>query len=361
MEDLAISQSQQNRTPSSNNTGKRVAAQMPDCGGPSTRTIQLLANHFLVNYKETTCIYHYEVTIQSSTNKETSQSDLLTIRNELNKLGIVAYDGKRNLYSTTKLTTNDFEVIIGSRKRYAVTLKFIKFLDREGLSALPVRREVLQSLDIIVKDASRLYARKNIILQENINLLNGALAIPVFRQTLKYTKQGLSLCVDYSVIPFHRPGPVLDYIENVLNIDYRKGLNNQEKGVIHQALEGLEVTVTHRKTNQKFTVHGLSDSPADQITFQDAKTNQERKLVKYYEDNYKQDIKYPELPCLDLSNGMKNYVPMEFCLIDEFQKFTKGEMRPEAEKQLRNLNLVSPDRRLEMILKLIKTKDGPCR
>jgi eukaryotic translation initiation factor 2C len=361
MEALAISRPQQNRTISSSNTDKRVAVQMTGHGGSSARTIELLANHFLVNYEEFTCIYHYEVTIQSSTNKEPSQSDLLTIRNELNKLGIFAYDGKRNLYSTTKLTRNDFEVTIGSMKRYAVTLKFIKFLNLEGLSPLPVHREVLQSLDIIVKDASRLYARNNIICQEAIKLLNGALAIPVFHQTLKYTKQGLSLCVDYSVMPFHRSGPVLDYIENVLNIDYRKGLNNQVEGVIYQALKGLKVTLTHRKTNQKFTVHGLTTSPADQITFQDAKTNQQRKLVKYYKDNYNQDIKYPELPCLDLSKGMKNYVPMEFCSIDAFQKFPKGEMHPEAEKQLRIFNLASPDRRLEMILKLIKHENGPCR
>ncbi|KAI3733979.1 hypothetical protein L6452_13438 [Arctium lappa] len=62
------------------------------------------------------------------------------------------------------------------------------------------------------------------------------------------------------------------------------------------------------------------------------------------------EIVHKGIPCLKLGNGKKsNYVPMEFCVLDEDRRFRKEQLGREAARQLKDLCLLPPDfRRNEM-------------
>lgn len=355
--------------------------QRPDHGGSlGFRSIELLANHFLVKYNEEGVILHYIMDIQrekpTSTNKtvKISKSGLLTIKNRLFKTepekfppSMIAYDGERNLYSAIQLPVGKFRVKV-CHQTYTIAIGFNKQLELGWLRDQPVPREVLQGLNVIVREAStsqRIPCGRALFpktINHAFDLGRGITAMEGSRQTLKCTEQGLVLRLEHSVMPFLKPAPVLQFLEKNLGISFNESmqLNRHRKSEVESALRGLQVTVTHRR-KQKFTVIGLTNLIAKNITFKDDRSGKEVKLVEYYRVKHKVEIRFQGLPCLDLSKNQMNYVPMEFCELDEGQRYHQKDGRREEEKKLRDMALVPPNIRKEMILRMIAAADGPCR
>ncbi|EAY95550.1 hypothetical protein OsI_17397 [Oryza sativa Indica Group] len=320
------------------------------------------------------------------------KAELLTVKNELFEheslqelSSAVAYDGERNLYTCAELPedcivpVSKFRVKDSSRT-YIVSVKLKKPLPlSQLLEQRPGPRDVMQGLDVIVREASSF---GKIVLGQGFYPQSGSeaisdsniVALKGTQQSLKCTQKGLILCVDYSVLPCWKAGSVLDLVKTMKFMEYPL-LEDQLKK-LNNALKGLCVTVSHRKTEEKYTVKGLTDKPADQITFKDSKSGQTTKLIEYYKETYKKEIEHPMLPCLDLSKSKskQNYVPIEFCNIPEGERYpvarlddkksdNKGEQeKPSTKTTLRKISIKVASSRKEEILDLVgNAQDGPCR
>ncbi|KAJ6410591.1 hypothetical protein OIU84_007355 [Salix udensis] len=57
---------------------------------------------------------------------------------------------------------------------------------------------------------------------------------------------------------------------------------------------------------------------------------------------------------------MKNYVPMEFCVLVEGQVFPKEHLMEEETKMLKKFSLANPKDRQKTICRMVQDGDGPC-
>ncbi|KAL6197009.1 hypothetical protein ACLB2K_032622 [Fragaria x ananassa] len=84
------------------------------------------------------------------------------------------------------------------------------------------------------------------------------------------------------------------------------------------------------------------------------------RLVDYFRDKY-QDIKYKNIPCLDLGkNGRRNDTPLEFCVLFEGQRYPKEHLGRDAAIMLKNMSLAAPRVRESNIRNMVRSEDGPC-
>lgn len=355
----------------------------PDEGGSSCSTsLNLLANNFHVTYDDRAVILHYLINIKlegskkSDKNAEISKSELLSIKNKLFKANpdefppsSIAYDGESNLFSSVQLPVSKFSVEL-HRRKYTVSIEFKKNLELTHLWGHPIPEELLHGLNIIIKEDSLrqrikygqgLYSRSK---DCAFNIGRGITALQGTRQAFASTLNGLVLRVDSSAMPFHKPGPVLQFLEENLRLSFKENtqLSKQQRIAVENALRDLQVTVTHRKTSEKFTIIGLTRLNTVDITFSDDGSGKEVNLVEYYRNRYKIEFKFKKLPCLDLSTKSRmNYVPIELCELAEGQRYPRDGLRKEEEKRMRDMALTAPAKRQEMILKMVSASDGPCR
>ncbi|KAI9122643.1 hypothetical protein K1719_006483 [Acacia pycnantha] len=384
----------------------------PDGGGTlekRTLVTMLRVNHFPIRFNPHAMLRHYNVDVKvKPTSPVTadrpqiiSKSELSRIRekwfyNEPALLSKTVYDGVKNILSAVRLREDTFEVTIsaGGGKRtnsYEVTFKLVKELDYGKLSrylnnkepAMSVPRDILQGMDIVFKQnpakctigVGRCFYPSNRPLLEK-DLYNGVIALRGFQQSLKPTSQGLSLCLDYSVLSFRKPMPVLDFLRERfhgfrskhyfwtrVNEGIFEGFADRADFLdsVKKELIGLKVNVTHRSTGQKYTIVGLSDLDTGDIRFplKDPKGQSEPQdvsILAYFRDKHKKDIAHKNIPCLDFGEGV--LVPMEFCILVEGQRYPKENLERNASKTLKDMSLVSPKDRQRFIQEMVQSSDG---
>ncbi|XP_068324865.1 protein argonaute 2-like [Pyrus communis] len=393
MQSMAISR----QTPASSSLYKAanlVPVKRPDNGGTKAiRTARLRANHFNLSFNPESIIMHYDVDVKpehpakNGRPVKISKSELSAIRNKLfsddpSKFPLLstAYDGEKNIFSAVPLPTGSFKVEIpeeeGTRfSSYIFTIKLAKELQlrklKEYLSGqlLDIPRNILQSMDLVMKEnpARRMIAvGRNFYPTEsdpNDDLGYGVAAFRGFQHSLKLTSQGPTLCLDYSVLAFHKRMSVTEFLQVQI-----RGftLNNFKRfrRQVEDVLKGLKVTVTHRKTKQTYVIMGLTDKNAGEITFDAVDIDgqippRKVRLPDYFRDKYR-EIQYKNIPCLDLGkNGKRNDTPMEFCDLVEGQRYPKESLGKEAAIMLKNISLPSPRDRQNMISNMVRSKDGP--
>ncbi|XAR59395.1 hypothetical protein NMG60_11015221 [Bertholletia excelsa] len=373
-----------------------VPVRRPDKGGKlAIWSPKLLVNHFRVGFNPRTVVIHYDIDIKledPSKNRPTkiSKSDLRMIKNKLFSddpskfpLSRTAYDGEKNIFSAVPLPTGKFKVDLsdgedGNSRSYAVTIKAVSELRFDKLSdylkgeIISIPRDVLQGMDLVIKEnpsRCRIPMGKSFyspIYNDNDDLGGGIVALKGFQQSLKPTSQGLALCLDYSVLAFRKPLPVIEFLrQHVLG---HRGVDQlaRLKREVNDALKGLKVTVTHRTTKQKYTISGLTDRNTRDISFDmedpEAKAPPRRvSLVQYFREKYDKQIMHLDIPCLDVGkNNRKNYVPMEFCVLMEGQRFPKEQLDRDGSSALKNMSLLLPRLRMRNINEMVIAEDGPC-
>uniref|UniRef100_A0A2P2IL73 Uncharacterized protein MANES_03G107200 n=1 Tax=Rhizophora mucronata TaxID=61149 RepID=A0A2P2IL73_RHIMU len=367
----------------------------PDKGGfLAIRTASLLVNHFRVRFNSESIIRHYDVDVKpemlpKNGRKKISKLRLVMIRDklfidypDLFPLSMTAYDGEKNIFSAVDLPTGEFRVEFSEGQDmkkctyiFSIKLvnehKFSKLKDYLTGSLFSIPRDVLQGMDVVMKEnpARNMISvgRRfhNIVADEADDLGFGITASRGFQHGLKLTFQGPALCLDYSILAFHKRLPVIDFLrEHFPNFDthyikmHRKDIQN--------ALKGLKVTVTHRITKQRYTIAGLTKEDARQLSFpvEDSNGKAPPKLVKvtdYFKEKYFKHVVYQDIPCLDLGTANKrNYVPMEFCVLLEGQIFPKEHLDKNAARMLKDMSLAPPDVRRNTICDMVRSRDGPC-
>lgn len=367
----------------------------PDGGGTlAVRSIRLLVNHFPIRFNSEAAIFHYNVDIEHVTSHESPHGKKRVLKSELrliidqwfsdNQLQILqtTCDGVKNIFSVVPLPTGEFEVDLSdgedSKSRsYKFTLKFVNELKfsklkeylNENLSYNP--RDILQVMDLVMKDnPSRLrisvgrgfYSHE---FRAGDDLHFGVAAHRGFKQSVKLTAQSLALCLDHSVLAFHKPLPIIEFLkEHVIGFKEVNDVKRLREEVIH-VLKGLKVRVTHRDTQHVYTIAGLSEKNASEISFPlvgpEGKPTKQIRLVDYFKDKWRTDILFKDIPCLNLSkNNRPNDVPLEFCVLVEGQRYPNECLGGQAGSNLRRKSLLRPEERMNAIHEMVQANDGPC-
>ncbi|KAM1052703.1 hypothetical protein ACFX2J_000287 [Malus domestica] len=218
------------QTPSSSSLEKasnHVPVKRPDRRGMiAIRTARLRANHFNLKF-----------------NPET-------------------YDGENNIFSAVPLPTGSFKVEApeeeGTRfSSYIFTIKLAKELQlcklKEYLSGqlLDIPRNILQSMDLVMKEnpTRRMIAfGRNFFPTEshpNDDLGYGVATCRGFQHGLKLTSQGPTLCLDYSVLAFHKRMSVIEFLRQQIRGFTLNNFQSYRRDV-EDVLKGLQVNVTLR-------------------------------------------------------------------------------------------------------------------
>jgi eukaryotic translation initiation factor 2C len=260
-------------------------------------------------------------------------------------------------------------------RSYLFTIKLVNELELHKLKDYldgklrSTPRDILQGMDVVVKEhpartmisVSRSF---HSVRDHQIHLGHGIIASRGCQHSLKPTSQGIALCLDYSVLSFHEPLSVIEFLTKHIsgfNLNNFRSFRRAVEGV----LKGLKVRVTHRVTKQKYVITGLTRDDAQYITFPqedpDGKASQNVRLVEYFRQKYHRDIVHQDIPCLEMKSKMKNYVPMEFCVLVEGQVFPKEYLKETEAKMLKKFSLANPKDRQKTICRMVQDGDGPCR
>ena len=369
----------------------------PDRGGTvAVRTKTLRVNHFRVKFNPNSIIMHYNVDVRPSAPpppgrppKRISKTDLSMIREKLFldnperlPLGMTAYDGEKSIFSKVELPQETFamEISRGEDERptpYVVTLTLVNVLELGRLEdyirgrTFSIPRVILQGVDLVFKEnpvkhtvsVGRCFYPMNPPLVET-DLQPGITAVGGFQHSLKPTRQGLSMCLDYSVLSFRKKMPVLDFLHAHI-----KGFNLREFGKfrkqVEEVLVRLKVNVTHRVTKQKYTIARLTPLDARHTTFPVAdpagrNPPMDVYLLDYFCDRYGVDVAYKDIPALQFAGNRMNYVPMELCVLAEGQRFPKEYLGKDAADTLKKMSLPAPSARQAAIQDMVNSSDGPC-
>ncbi|KAG6395864.1 hypothetical protein SASPL_141994 [Salvia splendens] len=369
--------------------GQIEAIRRPDHGTLAVRRINLVVNHFPISFNAEATVYHYDVDVKPVSSdgsrpakKPLRKSDLRFIK-DLAFPGAAllktVYDGEKNVFSAVRLGEGKFRVDVpeGEDVRsgsYTFTIKLVNELPLSKLkdylkgNIAQVPRDTLQGLDLVMKENPM---RKRIALgsrsffsdRNAADLRGGLAAYKGFIPSLKPTGQGLSLCIDYSVLAFRKPLPVIEFLKQHLNL---RGVNEFPRAGrdIIEVLRGLKVKVNHRRTNQKYTIRGLTrEVPRDyffELVDQEGGAPPRRvNLVDYFREKWGKEIVHRDIPCLDVGKPNKpNVIPMEFCVLAEGQRFPKDNLDKDTAVYLKKLTLVKPWERRDNICDMVKAEDG---
>lgn len=366
-----------------------VPIKRPDQGTLAVRSVSLLVNHFPVKYDSSNTILRYDVDVKleaSSSSRSVKnsipKSDLRMIQEKLCSdypdqfpLLKTAYDGEKNIFSAVLLRAGTYNVQLFGKSyictiKYGNELRLSKLQDFLDRNAFQIPRDVLQALDVVMKAnlfrekvsvGRGMYPRVH---RREDDLGCGVAAIKGIQQSLKLTSNGLIMCTDYSVIPFRKRMPVIEFLkEHIREIQVVNDIGKFRNKVMC-ALKGLRVSVTHRRTNQKYIVSGLTEKLTNEISFEleDLEGKKEPEIVMltdYFRQKWEKEIVHKGIPCLKLGNGKKpNYVPMEFCVLAEDRRFPKEQLGREAARQLKELCLLPPDIRRSEICNMMFEEYG---
>ncbi|XP_004486430.1 protein argonaute 2-like isoform X2 [Cicer arietinum] len=369
----------------------------PDNGGTlAVLTSTLCVNHFPVKFNPESIIFHYNASVKPKFSSKVGQprkltnNDLSMIREKLFSddperfpLDMTAHDGAKNIFSAVQLPeeTVTVEIFEGEDEKitsYSVTITLLnklrlrKLMDYLCGHSLSLPRDILQGMDVVIKENP---ARRTISVGRHFYPTNpplvmkelrpGIIAVGGFQHSLKPTSQGLSLCVDYSVVPFRKQMSVLDFLHERID-NFNLGEFEKFRKYVEKVLIGLKVSVTHRKSKQKYIIAGLTPAVTRYVTFPidcttGWKLSKDVSLLSFFNEKYDKDIVYKDIPCLDLGKGnKKNYVPMEFCVIAEGQRYPKDRLDGVSAKTLEAMSLAHPSERQGAIQKMVRSRDGPC-
>ncbi|KAK3432596.1 hypothetical protein EUGRSUZ_D00105 [Eucalyptus grandis] len=355
--------------------------------------VRLLFNHFLVTFNPETIISRYNVHIKPEAPMRhrhpvrLSKATLYQIKEKLFSdnhmqfpLSVIANDGERNIFSAIPLPCGTYKVKIFSGEdredsSFQCTIKLVhefnllKLKDYLAGTFLSFPQDILRSVNLVMKEnptrhmisvGRHLYPLEY---QETDDLKCGVAAFRGFQHSLKPTYQGLALSLDCSAMAFRKRMPVIDFLEENIR-GFNIGQFARYRREVEQALKGLTVTVTHRKTKQKYTIMGLTDETTSSISFSyespEGKMNTIN-LANYFLEKYKIEIRYRDIPCLDLSkNNTKQFVPMELCMLVEGQRYPKENLERYASTLLKNLYLPPPNIRKSSSCDTMRSNSGRC-
>ncbi|CAA0828720.1 Protein argonaute 1 [Striga hermonthica] len=364
-------------------------AKRPDTGGVEGRPITLLANHFLVKFDQSQKIFQYDVEISPNPSKELARlikHKLVEENPEKLSNAHPVYDGRRTIYSPIEFQNEKLEFHVSlpvekisqslDRKRhdkiFRVNIKLVSKLEFKGYDSdfhqLP--QECIHALDVVLRENPNEKCLSNgqsfysSLMGGAKEIGGGAIALRGFFQSLRPTQRGLSLNVDFSVTAFHESIGVIPYLKkrlhfmhDIVSQNTARILTGEEKKEIERVLKNMRVFVSHRETLQRYRVYGLTEEITENLWFTD-RDGTRLKLVSYFKDHYEYDMRYTNLPCLQVSRRRPCYLPLELCAICEGQKFL-GKLSDDQTVKLLKMGCQRPRERKKIIDSVMEGQFGP--
>ncbi|WCJ22183.1 Argonaute family protein [Euphorbia peplus] len=379
-----------------------VVARRPDSGGVEGVAITLLANHFLVQFNSKQQIFHYNVEISPNPSKEIARmiKHKLVLDNSAVLSGALpAYDGRKNLYSPVEFQNDKLEFYVSlpipttkpslpftseyqdkdeRMKLFRINIKLVskldgkelkRYLSKEGDDWVPLPQAYLHALDVVLREnpvekcipVARSFYSSSMGGAKEIG--GGAMGLRGFFQSLRPTQQGLALNVDFSVTAFHESIGVIPYLQKRLEflrdlpLNKTRSLVGEERKEVEKALKNIRIFVCHRETVQRYRVYGLTEQPTETLWFAD-RDGKNLRLLSYFKDHYNYDIKFRNLPCLQISRSKPCYLPMELCMICEGQKFL-GKLSDDQTARILRMGCQRPKERKAIIDEVMRGPVGP--
>ncbi|GMH35414.1 hypothetical protein BSKO_03282 [Bryopsis sp. KO-2023] len=346
-------------------------ARRPDKGGTVGRQVSLTTNHFGVRLSKTN-VFHYDVEVKpagedryGADDDPTSGSQSLPRKlcqaiidkcSKENNWPVKgwSFDGKKNIYSPEEIfprTRHVFAVsMTGPRgdRAFEVITQHANTVNLQDLLAyieradVPLPQECQQCLEVSLKYSAairpncQIYGRSIFFSDPrgNQRLPGGSELWLGYHQSIRPCQLGLTLNIDTTAGAFLEERSLVEVMKEaagVRSIDDLKRMTDQQWKRMRKAVSGLLVQTTHRPQgkNQKRKSTGLTKKAATGATFGDREGNQQT-VAEYWKKAYG-PLKYPFLPCLDVSKGKRvNYLPPEACTVAPGQrqlKLTDGQTR----------------------------------
>ncbi|XP_035227948.1 protein argonaute-4-like isoform X2 [Stegodyphus dumicola] len=382
--------------------------------GTKGKNINLIANYFMLKFRDMN-IYHYDVDIvpvktntkgatsifaKGRTLKEDKNKSVPVVEHQQKRnMGkakcrqIIAslvrsralrnfcpvYDGQKNIFTTRELpfhekTSVNVDVELeGQLKTFCVTIQPVKkengsnIISLEPLKELysgrskEIPQEALLVFDTIMNHREPPLTHANLrnsffdLTQNNSQNLGYGLEIWFgYSQSVRLAQKSPVVVVNLAAKAFHKAGPVINYVCDILNTDIRKlpRLNPYQVGELTKALKGVRVRVTHQRHPRTYKVKGVSELPAREQMLD--VENRRISVAQYFAEKYRH-LTYPSLPCLHMqSNTNKTYIPMENCEIVEGQAKV-GKLSGELTAQMIRNTAVPPAERFQRIMDYSQT------
>ncbi|MCO5585885.1 hypothetical protein L7F22_039819 [Adiantum nelumboides] len=362
--------------PAANSKCLLVPPSRPPAGKAGAKAL-VKANHFLVKFEPKMSIYHYDVDIVP---KLSSKAVARCLKDELLRMygadfqdKLLVYDGRKNLYCAGPLpfVSREFKEVFSkeNNKTYKMTIRRVNIMDMTDILEFLSGRKAtapnqhLQALDVALREASmslyvpigRSFFTKDL---GHATLDGGLTAWNGFFQSLRLIAQGLAVNVDMVTTAFYESIPVIDYLcSKVPHFNPQNRLNVTDWAMMKKDLEKLKIEVIHRQTCRKYRISGLSPGPTRGLKFS-TDSGAEMTIVEYFKNYYNLQLKYLELPCLQVQAKKTTYLPMEVCKIVEGQRYM-GKLLENQTKALRRLACVRPSERENKIRTIMSMPTGP--
>lgn len=287
------------------------------------------------------------------------------------------YDGKKNLYTKEALPFGQerIELDVVMPGDSAVDRKFrvaLKLVSRVSLQALEdamagrirqIPPESVQAMDVILRHLpSMKYTPVGRSFFSSPPLALGAQHITVsggiggggggsqgvdklgglgggrevwfgFHQSVRPSQWKMMLNIDVSATAFYRKMPVINFMAEVLELPMqalndRRNLSDPQRVKFTKEIRGLKIEITHcGQMRRKYRVCNVTRKPAQTQTFPLLLENGlsiDCTVLKYFNDKYHMQLKYPHLPCLQVGQEQKHtYLPLEVCEIVSGQRCIK--------------------------------------
>eukprot|EP00210_Caulerpa_lentillifera_P001708 g1641.t1 len=377
-------------------------ARRPDSGGKVGRPIEVFANFFILRCGLQRA-FHYDVDIkQAGSSRLMGEGDTAPIGQQLlpTKLcrSIVntcaqqqnwsaqwVYDGKKNIYSPIEIFPKkktvysvDISGDSGRERVFEVGVQLaasVNVLDlnrylQQGDIAIP--RDVIQLIEVCLRfsasnDPHSYLTGRSVYFDDptvNHELPGGSELLMGYHQGVKICQNGLMLNVETTCTAFLKQRPVLEMFEELLGGKIRQNfrLDQRMYNKLRNSITSIMVTPTHNRSSRKYRCIGLTDKSAAEMSFP-LKDGSSCTVKEYWEQRYGA-LRFPQLPCLDVSRGKKiNYLPPEVCQIAPGQRLdhlsedqTRETIRFSAQKPMdRKQNI------LEILRKANINNDASCQ
>ncbi|KAJ8920698.1 hypothetical protein NQ315_004837 [Exocentrus adspersus] len=315
--------------------------------GTRGRPIRLETNHITLNVGKLKTAVHYDVNLVPDVPKKLLRNVLEVFRQKHYNNRYPAFDGRKNLYSSSPLPFGDFiadEIAIqdseGREKKFKVEIKFANNVDLTPLQNLlasrETPREALQVVDIVLRSApastcisvGRSFFVKPpriIDLGEGMEMYNG-----FFQSAIRGWKPFLNVDVAHKSFP--KNINLLDIIVELFDInqyqrferaDLSRPLNRYQLETLNSFVKTLRVSYeipNHPNTRRVYRVNALDDPPKDKIFRLD--TGEQITIEKYFERQKNYKLRYPHLPTLWVGAQQREnkiLLPLELCTLEEGQ------------------------------------------
>uniref|UniRef100_A0A023G7R7 Putative germ-line stem cell division protein hiwi/piwi n=1 Tax=Amblyomma triste TaxID=251400 RepID=A0A023G7R7_AMBTT len=329
--------------------------------GELGRPINLIANHFEIELPDGD-VFHYDVTIMSSSKKQESKAPddkkVRCLSTRINRLVIQslvdkyrgelknclpAFDGRKNLYTRKRLPFDQrtFNVPFKEDEReqeFIVAIQFATTVNLDSLHAVyngtvrVVPQEVIQALDIIMRHGPCITLTpvgRSIFMQPPPNAdhaLGGGHEVWFgYYTSVRPAQWKPMLTVDRSATAFYEAIPVIDFMGKLLEIkpESSRRLDASQCSKLSKELKDLRVKVLHLSYPRKYKVAKVTQLPAQELSFllEDGKR---KTVADYFREKYPRYMRFPHLPCIQSGTPQRPvYLPLEACHIVEGQPYRK--------------------------------------